>query len=261
MNAGKPVEYLDLLRDVLRDYAPPNGAFDPSGHWIHQYRLYTLVNARKLTLAKPRAGGTLRIERVPQAAGGAILHVDYEKTTEYAGSHEIRATLVCAGDELSTPVKWNSTYTCAAPAHPLNMSMELSESGVAGDRSISIQRGREHQKLLLHAAYTANWSLFDAVQRMARTGGPPRRFTQLDAGDAPKANQVLAYYRSAELKERWPGAPDLRVHGFLQVGDGISPQVFWVDDRGELLFLISGLDAFVLDTNASSAQRPNGGRT
>ena len=94
---------------------------------------------------------------------------------------------------------------------------------------------------------------------MARSDGAPRRFTLLETGDIPKSNQVLAFYQSVDLKDRWPGAPNLRVHGFLQVGDGISPQVYWVDDRGELLFLLSGLDAFVLDAAASHGHRLNGG--
>jgi hypothetical protein len=260
MDAATSVEYLGLLRDVLRGYIPPSGSFDPSGHWFHQYRLYTLVNARRLTLPTARIGGRLSIERHPQAAGGAILIVNYEKTSEYAGGHKISATVVCAGDDLAPPVKWNSTYTAAAPAHPLKMSLELRETGVARDRSILIERGREQKNLLLSSAYTSNWSLFDAVQRLARPGGAPLRFTLLDAGDAPKPNQVLAFYQSVDLKDRWPGAPTLRVHGFLQIGEGISPQVFWVDDRGELLFLLSGLDAYVLDAAASAGQHPNGER-
>jgi hypothetical protein len=253
MDAAVSVEYLDLLRDVLRDYVPPSGSFDPSGHWFHHYRLYTLVNARKLTLPTPRIGGRLSIRRTPQATGGAILNVNYEKTTQFAEMHTLLATLVCAGDNLATPVKWETTYTAAAPAHPLKMSLELRETGMARDRSIFIERGTVQKKLLLSSPFTSSWSLFDAVQRLARPVGAPLRFTLLDAGDAPKPNQVLAFYQSADLKNRWPGAPTLRVHGFLQIGDGISPQVFWVDDRGELLFLLSGLDAYVLDAGAPAS--------
>jgi len=255
MNVGKSVEYLDLFRDVLRNYLSPSRPFDPSGKWFHQYKLYTVVNG---DIPVPPVRGTLGIERVPQAAGGAILNVNYEKTSRYAGVHTIRATVVCAGDDLSTPVKWDSTYTAAAPAHPLEMSLKFQESGVARDGSIIIKRGSEQKKLLLPVAYTSSWALFDAVQRMARRDGAARQFTLLD-DDAPKANQVLAFYQSANLKDRWPGAPTLRVNGFLQIGDGIPPQVYWVDDRGELLFLISGLNAYILDAAASTGQHISGG--
>jgi hypothetical protein len=261
MDAAVSVEYLDLLRDVLQDYIPPRGSFDPSGHWFHHYSLYTLVNARKLTLRTRRIGGQLSIRRTPQAAGGAILEVKYEKTTQFAGMHTLVAKLVCAGEELATPVKWDSTYTMAAPAHPLKMSLELRETGIARDRSIFIERGTMQKKLLLSSPFTSSWSLFEAVQRLTRPGGPALRFTLLDAGDAPKPNQVLAFYQSADLKNRWPGAPTLRVHGFLQIGDGISPQVYWVDDRGELLFLLSGLDAYVLDAGAPAAPPSTGERS
>ncbi len=251
------VGYLDLFRDLLRDYHPPGGAIDPSGHWFHQYRLYTVVNG---DIPVPPARGTLRIERVPQAAGGAVLNISYEKTSRYAGVHTFVATVVCAGDDLATPVKWTSTYTAAAAAHPLKMSLEQNESGAASDGALTIQHGREQTKLPVSSAYTSNWALFDAVQRMARPGGAPLRFTLLD-DDAPKPNQVLAFYQSVDLKDRWPRAPNLRVHGFLQIGDGTTPQVYWVDDRGELLFLVSGLNVFILDAAAPAGPQTSSGRS
>jgi hypothetical protein len=90
-------------------------------------------------------------------------------------------------------------------------------------------------------------------------GGGALRFTLLD-DDAPKANQVLAFYQSVDLKDRWPGAPHIRVHGFLQIGDGTTPQVYWVDDRGELLFLVSGLNVFVLVVAPHAGPQTNSGR-
>ncbi len=250
-----PVGYLDLFRELLRDYHPPGGAFDPSGHWLHQYRLYTVVNG---DIPVPPVRGTLRIERVPQAAGGATLNINYEKTSRYAGVHTFVATVVCAGDDLSTPMKWTSTYTAAPPAHPLKMSLAQNESGVAIDGALNIKQGKVQKKLSLPSAYTSNWAIFDAVQRLARPGGAPLRFTLLD-DDAPKPDQVLAFYQTVDLKGRWPGAPNLRVHGFLQIGDGTTPQVYWVDDRGELLFLVSGLNVHILDAAPHSLPGTDGG--
>jgi hypothetical protein len=257
MDTSVSVDYLDLFRDVLRNYLPPSGPFEPAGRWFHQYRLYTVVNG---DIPVPPVRGTLRIERVPQDAGGAILNINYEKTSRYAGVHTFLATVVCANDHLSTPLKWSSTYTAAAPARPLKMSLEQMETGVAGEGSVIISQGREQKKLSLPSAYTSNWALFDAVQRLERSGGAALRFTLLD-DDAPKPDQVLAFYQSTHLRDRWPGAPDIRVHGFLQIGEGTTPQVYWVDDRGELLFLVSGLNAFVLDNSTYADKRTGSGRS
>ena len=127
--------------------------------------------------------------------------------------------------------------------------------------TLHLERGSERKQIALPPAYTSNWSLFDAVQRLPREAGDPRRFTLLDGGDTLKPNQVLSFYRTADLKNRWQGAPALRVHGFLQIGNGISPQVFWVGDGGELLFLLSGLGAFVLDAAASAGPETKAGRS
>jgi hypothetical protein len=257
MDPGVSIANLDLFQDVLRNFQPPSDPFDPAGHWSHTYHLYTVVNG---DIPVPPVRGTLQIERVPQPAGGVNLNIKYEKTSRYAGVHTIVATVICAGDELSTPVKWNSTYTAAPPAHPIKMSLEQQGSGFAGDGALIIKQGGEQKKLPLPAAYTSNWALFDVVQRLQRPGGDALRFTLFD-DDAPKPNQALAFCLTADLKNRWTGAPDLRVHGFLQIGEGTTPQVYWVDDRGELLFLSSGLNVFVLDTAAPTGQQTQGGRS
>ena len=256
MDTRVKIDYLDLFQDMLSNYRPSVGPFDPAGPWSHQYKLYTVVNG---DIPVPPVRGTLRIERVPQAAGGVILSINYEKTSRYAGVHTFKATVVCAGDSLSTPLKWNSTYTAAPPAHSLNMSLEEQGSGIVRDGALFIKQGGVQKKLPLPAAYTSNWALFDVVQRLPRPG-IASHFTLLD-DDALKPNQVLSFRQSVDLKDRWPGAPNLRVHGFLQIGDGTTPQVYWVDDRGELQFLASGLNVFILDTTAPAGPQARDGRS
>src|SRR5437762_2772005 len=85
------------------------------------------------------------------------------------------------------------------------------------------------------------------IERLPRRESPALRFTLFDPCDVPKPNQVLSFYKTAQLAGRWAGAPSLLVHGFLQTGDGVSPQVYWVDEKGRLLFLIAGIDAYVLE--------------
>ncbi len=256
MDTKVKVDYLDLFQGMLSNYQPSDGAFDPAGHWSHQYKLYTVVNG---DIPVPPVRGTLRIERIAQAAGGVILKINYEKTSRYAGVHTLKTTMVCAGDGLSTPLKWNSTYTAAPPAHSLSLSLEEQGSGIARDGVLLIKQGGVQKKIPLPAAYTSNWALFDVVQRLPRPGSASH-FTLLD-DDALKPNQVVTYYQSVDLKDRWPGAPDLRVHGFLQIGDGTTPQVYWVDDRGVLQFLASGLNVFILDTTAPAAPQTRDGRS
>jgi hypothetical protein len=256
MDTKVKIDYLDLFQDMLSNYRPSVGPFDPAGHWSHQYKLYTVVNG---DIPVPPVRGTLRIERIPQAAGGVILNINYEKTSRYAGVHTLKTMMVCADDGLSTPLKWNSTHTTAPPAHSLNMSLEEQGSGIAQDGVLILKQGRVQKKLPLPPAYTSNWALFDVVQRLARPSNA-LHFTLLD-DDALKPNQALSFHQSVDLRVRWPGAPNLRVHGFLQIGDGTTPQVYWVDDRGELQFLASGLNVFILDTTAPAAPETRDGRS
>ena len=257
MDSSVSIEGLDLFRDVLRNFQPPSGPFDTAGYWRHTYHLYTVANG---DIPVPPVRGTLQIERVPQSAGGVILNINYEKTSRYAGVHTLVAKVTCAGDALATPLKWTSTYTAAPPAHPLKMSLEQQGSGLVSDGALIIRQGAVRKTIALPLAYTSNWALFDVVQRLKPPGDGALRFTLLD-DDAVKSDQVLAYCQTAALKNCWPGAPDVRVRGFLQIGDGTTPQTYWVDDRGELLFLSTGLNVFVLDTAASRVRPTQGGRS
>jgi hypothetical protein len=257
MDPSLPIANLDLFQDVLRNFQPPSGQFDPSGHWSHTYHLYTVVNG---DIPVPPVRGTLQIERVPQDGGGVVLNIHYEKTSRYAGVHTIVSKYTCGDDALATPLNWTSTYAAAPPAHPLKMSLEQQGSGMVSGAALIIRQGATKKTIPLPSAYTFNWALFDVVQRMKPGGDAALRFTLFD-DDAPKPNQVLAFSQTADLKNRWPGAPDLCVHGFLQTGDGTTPQVYWLDDRGELLFLASGLNVFVLDSAVQAGPQKSGGRS
>jgi hypothetical protein len=227
------IEYLDLAQDILKSFVPPATLFDPNSAWSHRYKIFTLVSG---TGVRPtnRNGGSLKIERSPREGGGSILTVDYVKTTQWAGTHKISAQLTCAGDPIATPLAWSLEFTACPPPHGPALPSQKSLSG---------------KHLPVKPPHTTNWSLFEAVQRMPRREGPALRFTLFDPCDVPKPNQVLSFYKTAQLAGRWPKAPNMLVHGFLQIGQGISPQVYWVDDTGRLLFLIAGIDAYVLQAS------------
>jgi hypothetical protein len=46
------------------------------------------------------------------------------------------------------------------------------------------------------------------------------------------------------------GAVRTQMQAYEQFGEGILPIVYWVDERGRLLFVLSGLIGYVLDPDA-----------
>jgi hypothetical protein len=248
MDAAATGDFLDVFEGVVQGGAPPAARFDPSGAWTHQYRIFTLIFGRKGPMPNQPDGGVLTLRRTPQAAGGSILDVKLEKTSRYDGDHLLTTSIASAGDALATPLRWDSRFVAAPPSRPLAMSREIRETATLQNRTLDIEAGAARKRVELTGNFTTQWSLFDAVQRLPRQQGDALRFTLLDTGGVSKPNQVLAFYRTADLTGRWNSAPPIRVHGFIQIGTGIAPQVYWVDDRGELLFMISGLDVYILQS-------------
>jgi len=50
--------------------------------------------------------------------------------------------------------------------------------------------------------------------------------------------------------EALEGASTVPLQCFEQVGQGILPTTYWVDPRGQLLFVLAGLAAWILNPKA-----------
>lgn len=73
---------------------------------------------------------------------------------------------------------------------------------------------------------THAWALFDAVQRLPREKTRPVSFSLTEDGDILKERQTLCYYRSRTVKL---GGTSIKLDGYLQTGDDISPSGHRVD--------------------------------
>ena len=255
---------LDIIAPGLEGFAPPEGAYDPLGNWELTYRVCTLT-------ANCAQAGSLCLKRSAVSRSKAILLVDYEKTGAGGSWQKVTAELACATDALSTPRSWTyGSDIVDAEGNPLP-NMALGKSARRRLHTITIADGRRTSEMPTPRAYTINWALFDAVQRLPREPFEPLAFTMLDHFDQPKANQVLSYRKAIDVrlgwkrvkreklvelpkgrirKTRWvkEGGRTVRLHAYDHVGEGIVPWVYWVDDKGRLLFVVAGLEAYLLES-------------
>ena len=99
---------------------------------------------------------------------------------------------------------------------------------------------------------TSHWSLFDAVQRLPGKATRPLRFTMLEEMDLVKPDQRLEFREETDLEV---GDTTLHLRGYQQIGWGVLPWQYWVDDQGRLLFAFSGVRACIYNTKASAWMR------
>ena len=234
---------LRSLLTVLKKYRPPAGPFDPAGSWEHAYGVYTLAG-RAVTA---RRVGVLRLRRRVDDGQDVVLKVEYSKTLN-GGSQEVTASLHGrAGSTLSTPARWSFQTRLLDAAGKVIPGTRLSRSAVFRDGVVTIKDAVETRTISVGGAYTVNWSLFDAIQRLGGERARPIEFTIIDHFDQPKGNQRLSFRKRMDVTVA--GGRTIRTLAYEQLGDGNVPWVYWLDERDRLLFIVAGLEAYVLESS------------
>jgi len=260
---------LRFISARLLNFRIPADAFDPNGDWELKYGVYTFTALRQ----GPTPGklvGRMKLARKRVNDDEAELSLDYEK--DGPGTiQKVAGTIRCGTDALSTPSHWEySAEVVDSNGKPYENS-KISKRGEASDGRIEIADDHRVRRLAINGPFTINWAVWDAVMRMPHETAEPLRFTMLDHFDQLKYRQTLAFRESGVVtlgqrrirEESWKtlekgrirqtqwattGGRDVTLHGFEQLGEGIVPWVYWTDDQGRLLFIVSGLEVYVLDS-------------
>jgi len=259
---------LNIVAPGLDGFLPPGGDFAPEGDWQASYGVYTLAGVCD-------RAGTLKLQRRAAANGRHVLRVSYEKTLPKGFVQKVAAKLDCETDALSTPRRWTYTTRIVSRSGESVPGTVLDKTAEAKNGAIEIAGGRHVRRVPVSGAYATNWALFEAVQRLPRGEFDPLHFTMFDDFDQVKPDQTLSFRKTADVvlgrkkvqehqwqeleKGRirkttwaWTGGEPVRLHAYSQLGWGVVPWVYWVDDRGRLLFVVSGLEAYLMEPGRAS---------
>ncbi len=199
--------------------------------------------------------GVLRLKRTPIAGEEAFrLQVVSEVTfLDWLPTRTQRttATATCATDALGTPKAWelSSVALSAKDGSTVRLS-ELRESGAMRDGSIELRFDGGRRRLEVAERATSNWSLFDALQRLPRDAPPDGEFDMLEDLRLRRRRQYLVAEGTTEVTT---AAGPLRLYGFRQMGEGISPTNYWLDEHGRLLLALQKTRAWIWQDEAALA--------
>ena len=252
---------LNILEPALAQFQPPEGDFAADGEWSHRYGLYTIgqrslarVGSLALRRSAARGGPMLRMEYRKQAAGGAVNAIDAEIQSDRGAGIESRS--------------WRVTFQTLAADGKSMARARMEKAALVDGKFIELRDAAASRRIPKPEAFAVSWALFDAVQWLPRKPGKPLRFTLLDNFDQVKPNHTLSYRKATEVllggrrvqKQEWEqlekgrirkttwaveGQRTVRLHGFDHLGDGIVPEVYWVDGQGRLLFMVAGIEAYI----------------
>ncbi|MBN1672391.1 MAG: hypothetical protein JXR37_15225 [Kiritimatiellae bacterium] len=262
MNKARATRSQPLTLAALREYgeldafAAP-GDFEPAGEWTNTYRLWFvggrgpgfLSVSRQPRLRQEASPGPARLRedaspgQAVSADGRFVLAIERLVVQSAGTIHRTTARMTCAADALGSPLRWElESRILARDGRPLPAA-DVRETGVAEKGRVRIgTRERE-----MPSAFTCNWSLFEAVQRLPGTDTGALRFDLLEDLDQPKRGHQLSFLKAVPFDT---GKARLDLTGYQQLGTGVLPYTYWVDARHRLLFAISGLRAYIYDPNA-----------
>jgi len=201
-------------------------SFKPDGNWTNKYRIWTCHGYRE---SGNETVGSLEITRRADSAKTFLLTVRREVIQTDELTNVIEATIRCRADRLASPRQWkvSSRFTDAD-------RREIAELSNDEQGGIAEQAGR----------VTGDWCLFEAVQRLEFDERTSLSFDLLEGMSLSKTGQRLSYRGTFPTKT---GAEGRTLHCFSQLGHGILPCEYWLDDRHRLLAVISMNKAYILD--------------
>ncbi|MFW6161148.1 MAG: hypothetical protein ACODAJ_00165, partial [Planctomycetota bacterium] len=197
-----------------------------------------------------------------------MLGVEVRKTASGKFQTAVSAKIRCRPDALATPTGWRVTFRTLGPDKKPFPGTRIEKTATVANGRIEIRDGTTSRSLSAPEAFTVHWALFDAVQRLPRGAFEPKAFTLLDNFDEPKPHHTLSYRKSVELllggrrvqRHRWQelekgrirktvwvreGDRPVPLHAYDHLGDGIVPEVYFVDAQGRLLIVAAGLEAYI----------------
>ena len=215
--------------DVLNNLPFTPEDFKPDGNWVSTYRIWTCHGYRE---SGNENFGFLRIERTADSEKTFMLNVHQEVVQTDAITNIIDGTIKCRNNQLASPVEWKlqSRFTGTDGKHIPELLR--SDNGKA-------VRGAERT--------TSDFCLLEAVQRLAYDKESSVSFDLLEGMRLSKPRHRLFYRGVSPIKM---DGRDIPLHCFVQLGSGILPYEYWLDDRHRLLAVTSMNKAYILDDKA-----------
>jgi hypothetical protein len=200
--------------------------FQPNGNWVNKYRIWTCHGYRE---SGNENVGSLGITRKIDSKETFDLEVRQEIVQTGGLTNVIEGTIKCRNNQLASPVEWRLSSRFEGPEGKVIPRLGSRNHGVATESVTGT---------------TGDWCLFEAVQRLAFDKKSSLSFDLLEGMSLSKLGHRLFYRRTYPMKTDGQSIP---LHCFAQLGSGILPYEYWLDNRHRLLVVISMNKAYVLD--------------
>ncbi len=219
---------------ALSNFPPSSEDFKPDGNWVNTYRIWTCHGYRE---SGNDNVGFLRIRCLIDSHRSLTLKVHQEILQTDALVNIAEATIECRNNQLATPIAWHLENRFIDADNKTIKQLSYKDAGQITD---GIDRT------------TCDWCLFKAVQRLKISKETVLAFDMLEGLGLLKKDQRLSYRGLYPTKI---GDKNIPLRCFVQLGNGILPCEYWLDDHHRLLVVTSMNKAYILDEQAEKITR------
>jgi hypothetical protein len=235
-----------LLRElgVLGELPTAPNGFAPDGGWSHTYRVWACHGYRE---TGNRNVGFLRIEREPDGSLETFtLKVDQQIVQVEGVLNTIRAEIACLNDQLGSPIRWHLSSRFVGPEGKPRPKLDVEERVRINGDTLEVTTNGRTFKRKGSSRLTADWCLFEAVQRLPFEKESHLTFDVLEGLSLLRTGHRLSYRGTVEL----PPEDSIMLHGFHRLGHGALPYEYWLDERRRLVMVVTLSRVYVLGKKA-----------
>lgn len=222
----------NLTPTVLREMGAVNefprtpAGFQSDGNWTNSYRIWTCHGYRE---DGNETVGSLQITRKADSPKTFVLTVRQEIDQTDDLTNIVEGTINCRYDPLASPIEARLDSRFEGPDGKVIPELSCRDTVLCTESMTGT---------------ACDWGLFEAVQRLAFDKKSSLNFSLLEGMTVSKLPQRL-FYRGLYPMET--GDRSLPLHCFAQLGRGILPTEYWLDDRHRLLAVTSMNKAYILN--------------
>jgi hypothetical protein len=249
VNPGKEYSLLKMER-ILPDYKIPPLSNFSSDNFGLRYTLYNFYQELAMAAGsfeiskKDGSTPTYRVTCIRKATADIRIE-DENYTGKFRGYYIFKGQITARNDLLASPVKWECETKIADELNglPYLNTLHRWKGSFKNDRVYYHSDSQHIVKTVDNQDLTWKWGIINLVQKMAEQSVPEMHFSALDEMDMIYEHQYARFRKKQVLD---CGTSNVEFSVFDVLGDGIIPTVYWVDNFNRVIFIVSGVEAYVL---------------
>jgi hypothetical protein len=232
---------LRKVANLLGEYSPPpSEGFDSSKDWQQSYTMFDLEGQGVMV-------GEFFLERKATKRETFALTVQIQRHGNSGYSQFQHAEIQCKTDALATPVSWiYDTKMALKPNDTPYLKSGKRSSAVVSGGVLAIRDGLRIRNSTIDGPYASEWALLEAVQRLPAEKMGEMNYTLIHGFDTVQPGHRIFYGGKVQV-DLQSGPANLTC--YCDLGSGVLPVAYWVDEYHRLLFICAGLRVYALSTS------------